>query len=484
MKKSIITVAIQVLALAGLLSLSYTVSVFALPHGRFYDLHTFAGVGDIWDLTCSLSGKIYGGTSGGYAGSQFFSYHWKTGALTIYAPNMGIEVYSLTTSTGSKGLVGEKIEERIYGGSYKADPTFYPPAHGAHFFTYNPNLAWNPGTINTNDPYIMGPWHRLVSPMLPDAAVPDEAIIMDLETGFNGKIYGGSGYAIDVGHDYTYLFEYDPLTQTMRSLYHFAPAANCYSIHDLTIGINGWIYFVATPSAPAVSHLWVYKAHLQVLPPVPTDLGTMPGGRSIGALTTGTDGRIYVGSLEDGAGVIELAYYDPNIPGWVPIGTTNLIRSVRTMTTGLKNMIYGGDYGGNFWHYEPQKGWNPGPFHDTLFPNANPAIRLAVTGQDRIRTLTTGLNGKAPYVYGGTGRVNAHLFSYFMYTPDINEDGIVNILDLVICAGQFGFDPPEQTQNTPTVVTAVGSTVAGILATTLIAFRLKTKTKKSKANCG
>lgn len=343
----------------------------ALVVGTITDLGIpVPGMGEVWALTTGLDGRIFGGAS------HMFFYDPLTEAFTDLG-EPGVGVYALTT--GSDGL--------IYGGSHTGSLAC---AHSAHFFVYDPTEAWNPGTGPDNNPYDMGPWSRLAG--VPDAEMPDQAIIFDLVVGLNGKIYGGSGYGADIGHyDYAYLFEYDPGTETSQEVYH---AVNQQCISRLTKGLDGKVYFVV--STPGYSHLLVYNPSEGIT----TDLGepvTSPD--NIRALTTGADGRVYVGTS-----MAHLVVYDSSIGDFTDLGSIPGLMVIWAMTKGLDGVIYGGTGEGYFFVYNPTEAWNP-----EATSGSNPYnLGQAVAGETRIRSLTPGVDGK---IYGGTA-FHAHLFRY------------------------------------------------------------------------
>ncbi|MGB9721399.1 MAG: hypothetical protein ACPL28_07990 [bacterium] len=181
-------------------------------------------------------------------------------------------VWTITTA----GLDG-----KTYGGSYKT------PSIGAHFFIYDSRLPWDPGNTPSNNPYDLGS-------AIQNPSVPSEAIIYDVATGKDGKIYGGTGYAYDVGiYDYAKVFCYDPATGSF------------------------------------------------------TDIGQVVAPPGIWSITTGNKGRIYIGGANG-----HFVSYDPRLP-WDP-GTTpdNNPRDygvavsdenrIRCLTVGKDNYIYGG----------------------------------------------------------------------------------------------------------------------------------------------
>jgi len=264
------------------------------------------------------------------------------------------------------------------------------PEHNAHFFVYDPAKNWNPGINPENNPYDMGPWSRVAG--VPDAEVPGWAIIFQFTLGLDGKIYGGSGYGLDTGHyDYAYLFAYDPSTKTIQSIYH---ATNQQGIRRLTTGLDGKVYFAV--NSADYSHLFVYEPSDKSV----ADLGEpVAPPDNIGALTTGADGRIYVGT-----GMAHLVIYDPSTGDFTDLGSIPESEVIWALTTDLFGIIYGGDGLGNFFVYDPAEAWNPG-----TTSGSNPYnMGQAVLGETRIRSLTTGIDGK---IYGGTAW-HAHLFVY------------------------------------------------------------------------
>ncbi|MEO0136839.1 MAG: T9SS type A sorting domain-containing protein [candidate division WOR-3 bacterium] len=335
--------------------------------------------------------KIYGGTSDGYPQSHMFIYDPSTQSFTDLG-TAGIEIYCLTTGKDSL----------IYGGSYKT------PTIGAHFFIYNPQLPWNPGNTPGNNPYDLGP-------AIPNPSVPSEAIIYDVATGTDGKIYGGTGYAYDVGvYDYARIFFYDPATNQITVLASFSGEIGVIA---LTIGADGKVYGSLTPSGK----VFIYD---------PTTgniiyLGIPLPNNTIRGLTTSQDGKIYGGTMPDG----HLISYDPQTGNFNDFGQVVAQPGIWSITTGNNGRIYIGGANGNFVSYDPRMAWNPG-----TTPDNNPRdYGVAVSGEDRIRCLTVGTD---KLIYGGTAH-HAHLF-VFTPKPIINihfvsyENGLPHPVDFTI----------------------------------------------------
>ncbi len=325
------------------------------------------GVQNVWTITTAgLDGKIYGGTSDGYPQSHMFIYDPATQSFTDLG-TARIEIYCLTTGKDSL----------IYGGSYKT------PTIGAHFFIYNPQLPWNPGNTPGNNPYDLGP-------AIPNPSVPSEAIIYDVATGTDGKIYGGTGYAYDVGaYDYAKVFSYDPSTKEITVLASFSGEIGVIA---LTIGADGKVYGSLTPSGK----VFIYD---------PTTgniiyLGIPLPGNTIRGLTTGLDGKIYGGTMPDG----HLISYEPQTGNFNDFGQVVTPPGIWSITTGNNGRIYIGGANGNFVSYDPRMAWNPGNT-----PDNNPRdYGIAVSGENRIRCLTVGTDN---LIYGGTAH-HAHLFVF------------------------------------------------------------------------
>lgn len=345
------------------------------------------GVINVWILATTIGqdGKIYGGTSDGYPGSHIFVFDPSTKAFTdLGAP--GIEVYSLTTG----------IDSLIYGGSYKA------PGHGAHFFIYNPALPWNPGNTPANNPYDLGP------PMT--ASVPSEAIIYALTTGLvDGMIYGGTGYAYDVGvYDYACLFIYNPYTKATINL--GSPIPNQQAIIRIVAGLDGKIYGATVPGG----YLFVYDPTTGMF----SNLGQpMPGG-SINALTVGQDGKIY-GATSPGA---HFFVYDPIKKTIEDKGSAVNDQLIWTLATGRNGKVYGGSAPlGYFISYDPYLDWNPGSTQQSNPRNYG----QAVSGETRVRTLVTANDG---LIYGGTA-LSAHFFVFVPTVKFRRDVGITTIFE-------------------------------------------------------
>lgn len=386
---------VGIIATLFLSSMLNTSPVVALTFGTITDLGTINDiispvyVSNIWTVTTGLDGRIYGGTSDGYAESQLFYYDKDLGWQVLGPP--GIEVYTL--ATGNDGL--------IYGGSYMVNPEWHQPSHNAHFLLYDPTRPWNPGTMPEDNPYDMGPWSRLAG--VPDAGVPGWAIIYDLTTGKDGKIYGGSGYGIDVGRDYAHLFVYDPATGTVTSL---AQMLDQQGIIRLTTGLDGRIYFGVFP----MGHLFIYDPATGQI----NDLGRPVEGDCVGSLTVALDGKIYGGTRQYG----HVFSYDSDTETLVDEGNIPGSQNIWTLTTGTDGLIYGGEGPhGYFFVYDPTRAWNPG-----TEPWNNPCnLGRALPEESRIRSLATSADG---LIYGSTA-LHAHLFVYTPPIPatiDVNPD--------------------------------------------------------------
>lgn len=338
-----------------------------LPIDAITDLgQPVPGVINIWTITTAgLDGKIYGGTSDGYPRSHMFIYDPATQEFTDLGI-AGLEIYCITTGKDSL----------IYGGSYKT------PGIGGHFFTYDPQKSWDPGNTPLNNPYDMGP-------AIPNPSYPSEAIIYAVSAGKDGKIYGGTGYAMDVARDYAHLFKYDPVTKQTTDLAFFAGEVG---IITLAVGTDGKVYGSLTPSGK----LFVYDP----LTGNVTQLGIPLPGNTIHDLATGTDGRIYCGTMLDG----HLISYDPETGSFTDIGQVVDYPGAWSITSGNNGRIYIGGANGHFVSYDPRLPWNPG-----TTPDNNPRdYGVAISGENRIRCLTVGTDN---LIYGGTAS-HAHLFVF------------------------------------------------------------------------
>jgi hypothetical protein len=348
-----------------------------------------SGVSNIWALTTGLDCKIYGGTSGGEVGSHLFVYDPAKDALTDLGTS-GFETFTLTT--GKNGL--------IYGGTIEA------PGSGsdAHLFVYNPNAIWSPG-YNPAD----------IIDLAPDVANPSQAIVHDLATGSNGDIYIALGYESYSGTDCARILIYHPDGGPLSIT---SPPTDQIAICRLTLGHDDQVYAGSKAVSGQAGHLYNYTSG------VPIDLGTVEDENVIGALTTGVDGAIY-GATEPNGWFFK--YIPGSPPGSIVIFGQPTETAIRQLITGKDGKIYGGDYLGRLFIYNPNNpSWSPGSN-----PGDNPRIFApAVPGENRIRALTTGVNG---FIHGGTAS-HAHLFTYIPSGAgkgDPNGDGEIDVSDVV-----------------------------------------------------
>ena len=352
-----------------------------------------SGARDIWDLATWRNGlkyKVFGGTSRNF---HLLSHDPTTGvSRDLGAP--GFEWYSI--QAGRTGLV--------YGGGYRGglilttDSISNAVIRNAHFGIYNPRKAWKPGA----NPRDMGP-----AVLPPDGSPPRHpAVIFDLAESTRGLICGGTGYAYDVGrYDYSYLFAYNPRMRWEPGVNPVAkrfPLRSQQGISRLTAGRNGMIYGLSISASQF--HLFEYDPvnnNIDLIMGLPA----APEG-NLGAITTGLNGRIYIGIGRD----IYVHYPDSLLEdGASPDGQIPARGNLWRMITGPDGRIYCGTDQGELIVYDPRKPWKPG-----YEPGSNPRnLGYAIYGERRLRSLTAGTDGM---VYGGTG-LAAHLFQY---TPIID----------------------------------------------------------------
>ena len=206
--------------------------------------------------------------------------------------------------------------------------------------------------------------------------VPNAGSITDLVLGPDGRIYG-------VTCD-TRLFTFDPLSKTFADK--GAPPGYCPLA--LTWGAYGLLYGGGWRSV-----LWSYDPRTGAF----TTRGHVPGGRRIIGLTTGRDGRIYVGTEPEAAPEAKgrLFAFDPNTDTFTVLGGIADEDSVGYgLVTGPDGKIYGGTFrGGHLFVYDPDRG--------TLTDKGQPTPRIL-----GVNALTVDSDGK---MYGG---VDADRTSY------------------------------------------------------------------------
>ena len=358
---------------------------------------------DIWDLTTRRDHKVYGGT--GSVQNLFFYEPDADEFKDLGRP--GFEWYSV--QAGRNDL--------IYGGGYRGallptiDNSAEAVVRNAHFGIYNPVKPWKPG-INPRD---MGP-AVLIGGSIP----PPPAVIFDLAESTNGLICGGTGYARDVGrYDYAYVFAYNPYLPWKPGANPCSkeiPMPNQQGVSRVTAGRDGKIYGLSISSSRF--NFFVYDPRLNRVNII-MELPAGPDGNP-GALTTGADGRIFIGIDRE-----IYAYYPGTLldGGVKSDGQAPGKGSIWRMTTGRDGKIYIGTDRGEFAVYNPNMPWEPG-----YKLGKNPrCLGQAVRGEWRIDSLTAGMDGK---IYGGTG-LHAHLFEYI---PVMNA-----VLDLTVEAGDVNY---------------------------------------------
>jgi hypothetical protein len=437
--------------------------------------------------------------------------------------NPHVEVYALTTSVCGNVSVGNVTNYPyfIYGGSFMADPAWYPPPHGAHLFKYIVDAPWAPGPSTAANPGDLGPWHRISGGpgLAADSALPTNTLIYKLSAGPCGKIYGGSGWdapnspSLNNYGDYAYFFVFDPVTE--RIVYwHLYP--NATSVIDVLAGRDGNVYFLRQYDTQAQqtqhSILSVYNPVLHTVTDI-FDSSTIPSPIASYMFTCMTwsvdhngNPRIYIGATETISGLAYLIQLDPTPPYPYWISPTALwdttynvrIGTIRDLTTGIfSEEVYGVGYGqdssgnphGYFFMFCQCKGtdihwgyWNPSikPQSGDPWIAGSPWSGYTV---DRLRTIVTGqeaqngycVSNPDPHVYMGSGLTSATLFSYLPLTPDLNLDQRVSLQDLVMIANQYGIDPPEEqivtaspTPLNPLILASVAPAAIALAATVYI----------------
>ncbi len=356
----------------------------------------------VYTLARGLDGKIYGG------GLQLFTYDPAdhpngspgTAVSTDIIPSMqsladvayASSIYALTQGT----------DGRIYGGG-----------SGGRLFAYDPST----GTVTD-----LG------------QAVPDNWNIYSLTTGTDGKIYGGTYDYYDYsGH----LFVYDPIAQAFTNL--GEPVAGEPVVWALTTGTNGMIYGGTYGYDDWSGHFFIYDPATGTL----TDKGQAVYGEiAVYALTTGMGGKIYGGTAWHG----HLFAYDPASGVLTDLGTgAPGTWEIYDLVTASDGVIYGANWDGYLFAYNPFTGlftnlgqpvtsgydnralacvdgrvygishsYNYGRRSAKLFEydTASGMFRVLgnpMAGEYYVYSLASGNDG---LIYGGTGYLYGHLFSY------------------------------------------------------------------------
>lgn len=317
---------------------------------------------DVWDLT-TLGNYVYGVTSdsSGVINSKMFKINTETDEITELG-EPGWESYSLTT--GKDG--------RIYGGMYMH------PNYNAHLFVYDPTQGWDPA-VNPHD--------------LGGIAVqdPEHAIVWDITTADDGKIYAGLGY--HVGGPATggaHLVVYDPTTNNLQEIPLPPGLESEKSIIRLitakdpnSVTSRDKVYGVTMPSVK----LFEYDPETNSF----TILADIDSTQDMGAITA-YNNKLYIASGG------KLWGYDLTIKELKPIGTFTDAWIWKAITTS-DGKIHIAAGNGHVYVYDPSQPWNVG---------VNPRdLGLMVKGESRVRALAEA-NG---FVYGGTAW-NGMVFKY------------------------------------------------------------------------
>lgn len=425
-----VVLALSLMACVGVLCV---VPAFALPYGPSYDLGDMntllgtTGIVDVWSLTYAANHEVYGCTSGGASNSRLFVINFTSGGgyyplpTTAVTPvaggssgNFGYDMYTLTAGHPRPNPNDGHLP--IYGGTSSMEGP-------AIFFEYDID-----GKKFTS----------LGNPLSSVPATP--TIIYDLTTGTDGKIYGGTGDGTGLG----YFFGFDPAT---RGFINTAPlpyaVAPDNSVFRLATGIHGEIYFISLPSGT----LRVYEP--RSTPTVYTLTTASPGLGTFSSLTVDTYGTVWIGT--NTGCICRLTYggggsYTLSSMG--KIATTISGLNIWTMTSGSQGRIYVGftdGVTGYYAIYDQRKQWSAGPSPSPS--DFNPYIPLApVSGASRVRTLVT--CDMQDTIFGGTGLGTAHAFYYYEGgVPDTNNDGLIDMSDIGWAAMQYMWDAGPQTRN-------------------------------------
>jgi len=166
-----------------------------------------------------------------------------------------------------------------------------------------------------------------------------------------------------------------------------------------------------------------------------------------------------------------------------------VLGTVRDMTTGLYEMVYGVAYGTNglgyYFIFCPCKTNSSGitdPRWGYWIPSTNdivskPWIVSPSPAVSRLRTIVSGqeaqngycVSNQDPCIYFGSGGGTAFLYQYLPVTPDLNLDQTVDILDAIIMSNQFGADPPAAGTPTGTPTPLIPVIIGVVIATAIIA---------------